>query len=142
VTDRVFLDANVLFSAAWLENAGLTKLWRLARTELFSSNLAVAEAARNLESDQQRLRLRDLAGDLTLVDAPTGAKLPAGVELAAKDVPILLAALEAGATHLLTGDRRHFGHLYGKSAGALKILTPAMYLESRQGSPTAGESSP
>ncbi len=37
-----------------------------------------------------------------------------------KDQPILAAANGAGCTHLLTGDARHFGHLYGKRVqGAL-----------------------
>jgi len=131
VTDRVFLDANVLFSAAWLEGAGLARLWRLSGTDLLSSRLALAEAERNLDSDEQRSRLRSLTASLTLVDAPTGATLPAGIELVAKDAPILLAAVEAGASHLLTGDRRHFGHLFGKSVSGVRILTPARYLVSR-----------
>lgn len=65
------------------------------------------------------------------MDAQPDARLPDGVELAAKDTPILLAALAAGASHLLTGDRRHFGHLFGKSVGGVKILMPATYLKSR-----------
>lgn len=132
MTDCVFLDANILFSAAWLEDAGLKKLWRMSGAELFSSRVAFAEAERNLETEQQRIRLRALAEKVALFDAPPDAALPAGVELAAKDIPILLAALEAGATHLLTGDRRHFGHLYGKSVDGVKVLMPATYLKSRQ----------
>ena len=131
MTDRVFLDANVLFSAAWLEQAGLARLWRLPGTDLLSSRVALAEAERNLDSDARRSRLQSFAAKLTLVDAPPGAALPAGIELVAKDAPILLAAIDAGASHLLTGDRRHFGHLYGKSVSGVEILTPATYLKSR-----------
>ena len=131
MTRRVFLDANVLFSAAWLEGSGLARLWRLPATELVSSRLAVAEADRNLDSNEQRARLRSLAEKLLLIEAPAQAALPAGVALVAKDAPILLAAIEAGASHLLTGDRKHFGHLYGKSVGGVRILTPAMYFKSR-----------
>lgn len=131
MTHRVFLDANVLFSAAWLEGSGLARLWRLPDTTLISSRLAAAEAERNLDSEERRSRLQARVANLTLVDAPSGAKPPAGIELVAKDVPILLAAVAAGASHLLTGDRRHFGHLYGKSPGGVKILTPAAYLKSR-----------
>lgn len=131
MTHRVFLDANVLFSAAWLEGSGLARLWRLPGATLVSSRLAVAEAERNLDSDQQRSRLRSLVAKMTLVDAPAEAALPAGVELVAKDAPILLAAIEAGASHLLTGDQRHFAHLYGKSVSGVKILMPATYLQSR-----------
>lgn len=130
MTHRVFLDANVLFSAAWLEGSGLARLWRLPGATLLSSRLAVAEAERNLDSDERRARLQSLVAKLTLVDAPPEAALPAGVQLVAKDAPILLAAVEAGASHLLTGDQRHFGHLYGKSISGVKILTPATYLKS------------
>ena len=41
-------------------------------------------------------------------------KLPEGVSLPEKDVPILLAAIEARATHPLTGNLRHFGSYFGK----------------------------
>jgi hypothetical protein len=42
--DRIFLDANVLFSAAYLENSGLGRLWQLEGVELLSSAYAVEEA--------------------------------------------------------------------------------------------------
>jgi uncharacterized protein len=131
VTDRVFLDANVLFSAAWLDDSGLMKLWHRADTTLVASRLAVAEARRNLDTDSQCARLDALAVPLILVDPPPDAMLPPGVNVAAKDVPILLAAIEAGATHLLTGDRKHFGHLYGKTVAGVRILAPATYLAKR-----------
>jgi hypothetical protein len=35
--DRVFLDANVLFSAAWREGAGLISLWTVPEVKLMSS---------------------------------------------------------------------------------------------------------
>ncbi len=50
--DRIFLDANVLFSAAYLENSGLGRLWRLEDAELLSSAYAVEEARRNLALDR------------------------------------------------------------------------------------------
>lgn len=127
---RVFLDANVLFSAAWLERSALARLWNLPQATLVTSRYALAEAERNLETEGQRARLQRLVAALAFIDAPPEGALPAGVELVGKDIPILLAAIEAGATHLLTGDRRHFGHLYGKSIKGLKILRPASYLKS------------
>jgi len=130
VTHRVFLDANVLFSAAWLEGSGLARLWRLPASRLITSRYALAEAERNLGSDEQRLRLTALVADLELVDAVAGGQLPDGVKLVEKDASILLAAIAAGATHLLTGDRRHFADLYGKSVKGVRILSPAEYLES------------
>jgi len=130
VKHRVFLDANVLFSAAWNEDSGLARLWKLPQLALITSRHANAEAGRNLDTDGQRQRLQQLVSSLAFVDAPPDASLPPGVELVAKDVPVLLAAVESGATHLLTGDRRHFGHLYGKTIKGVKILMPAAYLKS------------
>ena len=66
-----------------------------------------------------------------MVDAPEGATLPIDVELVAKDAPILLAAIEARATHLLTGDRAHFGALYGRKIGGVKVMLPAAYHKRR-----------
>ena len=129
---RVFLDANVLFSAAWAAGSGLARLWNLRGVALVSSRHAVAEAERNLDTDELRARLQGLIAGIALVESPPEAALPAGVELVSKDEPILLAAIEAGATHLLTGDRRHFGHLCGKSIKGVKIFTPASYLKSRK----------
>ena len=130
MTHRVFLDANVLFSAAWLEDSGLARLWRVPDATLITSRYRLAEAERNLESGEQRSRLTAFAKSIELVDAVAGGRLPDGVKLVEKDAPILLAAIEAGATHLLTGDRRHFGDLYGKSIKGVKILSPAEYLKS------------
>jgi len=131
VTHRVFLDANVLFSSAWLKGSGLSRLWQLPEVTLITSRYAVAEAERNLDTDEQRARLHVLAAKLSMVDAPQQGALPGGVALVAKDVPILLAAMEARATHLLTGDRAHFGALYAKTVGGVKILPPAEYLKLR-----------
>ncbi|MSQ88706.1 MAG: DNA-binding protein [Betaproteobacteria bacterium] len=128
---RVFLDANILFSGAWLEGSGLNRLWLLPEVALITSRYAVAEAERNLDTDAQRVRLQALAAKLSMVDAPQYAVLPAGVELVAKDTPILLAAIEARATHLLTGDRAHFGALYRKTVAGVKILPPAEYFKLR-----------
>ena len=97
---------------------------------LITSRYALAEAERNLESDEQRSRLTAFAKNVEFVDAVAGGQLPDGVKLVEKDAPILLAAIEAGATHLLTGDRRHFADLYGKSIKGVRILSPAEYLKS------------
>jgi hypothetical protein len=51
--DRVFLDANVLFSAAYIEGSGLARLWQLADAELLSSDYATEEARRNLALDRE-----------------------------------------------------------------------------------------
>jgi predicted nucleic acid-binding protein len=131
--NRIFLDANVLFSAAYLENSGLDRLWRFEDAELLSSAYAVAEARRNLALDRPPAlaRLERLTPKLALVNLPGNLKLPARVRLDSKDRPILLAAIHGKADFLLTGDGRHFGHLYGKRAEGVIVLRPAQYFERR-----------
>lgn len=131
--DRIFLDANVLFSAAYLESSGLGRLWQLDDAELLSSAYAVEEARRNLALDRPPavVRLERLTPKLTLVNPPADLKLPARVRLDSKDRPILLAAMHGKADFLLTGDGRHFGHLYGKRVEGVTVLRPAQYFERR-----------
>jgi predicted nucleic acid-binding protein len=124
--DRVFLDANVLLSAAWRLGAALQRLWRLDGVELLSSGHAVAEARRNLETPAQRGRLTRLLRRVHLVE-PEHFTLPRGVHLPGKDLPILLAAIDGGATHLLSGDWEHFGPYFRQEVAGVLILTPAEY---------------
>jgi predicted nucleic acid-binding protein len=128
--DRLFLDANVLFSAAYKKSAGLLDLWKLKNVTLCSSRYAVEEAKINLSEQDQRERLMRLAEGLELVDMPIG-NLPSGISLPTKDVPIFLAALAANATHLITGDLRHFGPYFGKRIGGILIVSPSDYLKKR-----------
>jgi predicted nucleic acid-binding protein len=125
--DRLFLDANVLFSAAYRPAAGLLRLWRLPNVVLCSSRYALEEARANLSAESQRNRLAQLAAELQFFES-TGNQLPAGVSLPEKDAPILLAAIAARATHLITGDLRHFGPYFGRKIAGVTILPPADYL--------------
>jgi predicted nucleic acid-binding protein len=125
---RAFLDANVLFSAAWREDSGLARLWRLPGCELLTSRYAAEEARRNLSQADQRQRLAALMAGVRLVADDLHGQLPPGIDLPEKDRPILCAAMRAGATHLLTGDRQHFGVLYGQTAGGVTILRPSEFL--------------
>ncbi len=126
---RVFLDANVLFSAAWREENGLLKLWRLAGVALVTSAYAAREAEINLPDDAQRQRLRHLLQRVDVLPPATALPpLPSGVHLPAKDAPILQAAIAADATVLLTGDVTHFGPYFGKRLGGVQVLPPAAFL--------------
>jgi uncharacterized protein len=121
--ERLFLDANVLFSAAYQPGAGLLRLGKLKNVELCSSRYALAEADANLNQEDARRRLHSLAEKLQFFEAPQ-RKLPQGVSLPQKDAPILLAAIEARATHLLTGDVRHFGPYLGRKVQGVFIVLP------------------
>lgn len=128
--DRLFLDANVLFSAAYRLGAGLLQLWKLKNVVLCSSRYALEEARINLQHEDQRARLTKLSGMVHLFEAAQ-RELPRGISLPEKDVPIVLAAIEAHATHLLTGDVRHFGPYLGRKIEGLVILLPGEYLRMR-----------
>jgi uncharacterized protein len=128
--DRVFLDANVLYSAAYLQNTALARLWVLQNVELMSSAYAIEEARRNLALDRLSAltRLERLTSAVR-VNPPQHVKLPANVSLDAKEQHILLAAIHGKADYLLTGDQRHFGHLYGQRVVGVMVLRPAQFFE-------------
>ena len=133
--DRIFLDANVLFSAAYRPDAGLASLWEMSGVELITSDYAAQEARINLTEDDQRRRLTRLLRKVRIVTAV--APLPPEVRLPEKDQPILQAALEAQATHLLTGDQEHFGPYFGRRLGGILVLPPAGYFELRRNEKTS-----
>jgi len=111
--DRLFLDANVLFSAAYRSEAGLLRLWKLKDVVLCTSHYAAEEASLNLSEDVQRHRLAELLLTVQFCDAPE-RELPRGISLPKKDAPIPLAAIEVRATQLLTGDVRILGLISAK----------------------------
>jgi predicted nucleic acid-binding protein len=121
---RVFLDANVLFSAS---NAGsnIARLidWLNERGTAVSSPLAVEEARRNLElkRPQWLAEFERVRAHLDLVPA-TRFTLP--VPLDAKDVPLLCAAIAAKCGYFVTGDKRDFGHLDGQAVLGVQVISP------------------
>jgi predicted nucleic acid-binding protein len=128
-TDRIFLDANILFSMAY-GSPGLNRLWELTqkkRCVLFASNYVVEEAKRNLFSAEQ---LRSLEAFLSMVQLVPDfdPNIPCPIELPEKDRPVLLAAISIKADYLLTGDMIHFGKYFGQKVGGVKICLPRNYL--------------
>ena len=128
--DRIFLDANILFSAAYSPESLVRELWLLPETELVTSLYAVEESRRNLAADRPDClaKLGELLGHVTVVLEKRTGNLPQGIELPDKDAPVLLAAIDSACTHLLTGDLRHFGRLYGVTICGVLIQSPAQYL--------------
>jgi predicted nucleic acid-binding protein len=132
---RLFLDANVLFTAAHnpagkaalVIEEGIRGRWALA-----TSRLAVDEATHNLrlKYPEARPRLDPLLASVRVV--PHRATRACPVELPPKDRPILQAALDCRATHLLTGDVTHFGPYMNRPelVEGLVIQTVADFLRS------------
>lgn len=135
--NRLFLDANVLFTAAhnpagkaaFVVELGQAGFWRLA-----TSAYAVEEARRNLERKfpEALERLEAMLAAIALM--PDAPRLPCPAGLAEKDCPIFRAAKACGADVLLTGDLRDFGFLMSapEKTGGLLVQTVADFLRDVQ----------
>jgi uncharacterized protein len=109
---RLFLDANVLFTAAHnpsgkaalIIDLGSQKYW-----EVVSCSFAIDEARRNIiiKFPGSLERLDSLL--TTVKKGPSGSGRMCPIPLPPKDRPILEAAIRCKATHLLTGDIKDFG---------------------------------
>jgi predicted nucleic acid-binding protein len=133
---RVFLDANILFAAAYSPDglsALLVELGVAGRVTLLTSPLAIVEAERNLEA-KRPAALPTLHGNLTAVrvvrqPAPADVERLTPPELSAKDRPLLAAAIAAHATHFVTGDVADFGRWMDRRARLpLRVMTPRQFL--------------
>lgn len=129
--DKLFLDANILFSAAYRANAGLLRLWEI-EAQLFSSSYAIAEASRNLSAPDQQQRLKQLLSSVKIIEQEQIALvLDKSILLRDKDRPILQAAIYAKVDYLITGDFRDFGIYFGKTIQNVTILPPVDYFKRR-----------
>lgn len=126
---RIFLDANILFSAAKSDGA-VRRLLKLVMKEghvCCADGFVMEEARRNLAAKApaglamlETLRSSlDVAAALSSDDA-----LDATLPLPEKDRPVLAAAIRLGCPLLVTGDRNHFGSLYGKTLHGVTIHSP------------------
>ncbi len=131
---RIFLDANILFSAAKSPGAihRLLALLIEARHELWVDDFVITEARRNLElkAPNGLAVLEGLVRRMRVAPLRTsGAELDASLPLVEKDRPVLAAAVRLACDALVTGDRTHFGGLYGLSIGAVRVHSPRSLAE-------------
>jgi len=139
---RIFLDANILFSAARSPGAVRRFLvWLTGQNHrLVADAYVVSEARRNLEIKFPGA-LADLDSILKQIEiaetVPGEPEAGFAAELPEKDRPVLAAARDLGCAIVLTGDRRHFGSFFGGELEGIAIHSPASLLEfllSRAGS--------
>lgn len=131
---RIFLDANILFSAAHSDGA-VRRLLGMLRNRghvLQADAYVVEEARRNLlvkriaEAELLRvLRTVDVAGSAPPIEMSPDIESA----LPAKDRPVLLSAIRLGCAALVTGDRTHFGGLYGTTIRGVTIFSPRLLAE-------------
>jgi uncharacterized protein len=131
---RVFLDANILFSAAKSDGAVRALVrWLLDQGhECQVDTYVAAEARRNLvHKGPQAVQVLDaLLGRLQVAPTLLGAVGALELDwLPAKDRPVLAAAIRLGCDALVTGDRKHFGSAYGRRVGGVTIHSPRSLAE-------------
>ena len=127
--EAVFLDANILFSVAY-RSPGLNHLWEIQRKgvcSLLASQYVIEEAKRNLESAKQIKKLDFYLSSIKVV-TETDPDLACPIDLPQKDIPVLMAAVSAGADFLITGNITHFGAYFGQTVMGVQILMPRDYL--------------
>ncbi len=123
---RVFLDANILFSASIPKSRmRLLVLTLNEYAHLLTSPYAIEEARRNLHGKKPDA-LPDFERLLKHIEIIAVAITSLDIALAPKDIPILGGAIAGKATHLLTGDKQDFGVLWGKTIQGVKIVSPEL----------------
>jgi hypothetical protein len=123
---RVFLDANVLFSAADPASATRALLEAVfAHAVAVTNRHAWEEAQRNLDRKRAHL-VPELAKIEPRLELTARFVSVPGLPLPDKDLPVIGGAVAARCTHLWTSDRQHFGGLYGMEVGGTKIVSSVM----------------
>jgi len=131
---RIFLDANVIFSAVKSEGA----IHTFIHTLIDRGHLLVAdpftseEARRNVAfKDPERLdALNRFLLSIEIAGSPSSpGDLDTSIKLVDKDRPVLASAIRLYCDILLTGDSTHFGHLYGTSVQGVTPMSPRMLAE-------------
>ena len=135
---RVFLDANVYFSAARSKSGGSAAVLELAKStqlRVFATSIILREAERNIrlkEPQNTRLRFYEIVKEckakLVTIDKRQAEKryLPL---INRKDTYVLEGARKAQVDYLLTFDKRHFMNRKMKTAVfPFKILRPGHFI--------------
>ena len=129
---KIFLDANVLFAAAYNPGGTPSHMIAVAKSrgiQLITSHYAYRESQSNLErKSPNTLQAFDrLMQNFHFVTTPDLIKDQ--LALRKKDLPIYRSALFAGCSYLITGDKRDFSGLKKKNAiNLIKILSPSEFL--------------
>ena len=126
---KIFLDANIIFSASQLQSPSWQLLDRLSKNATLITHPAVwDEAQRNLLLKRPAWSAGlDYWRERVIQSQMIGPFPDAG--LPPKDAPILAAAIASKADRLLTGDLKHFAHLYGRTFQGVLIVSPRLLSE-------------
>jgi predicted nucleic acid-binding protein len=131
---RIFLDANLLFSAAKSDGAvrKFIKLLLENGHTLTADPYIQEEAQRNIQKKYSQC-MPDLVSIIRKISVLPHVTQPTmldpSIKLDEKDRPVLAAAISADCRMLVTGDAAHFGALYGKTVQGVTILSPRQAAE-------------
>lgn len=129
---RVFLDANIVFSASYKAGHDFLQFWREPNVECMTSFYTADEVRRNCIDSSHLSRCENLLEQTHVVSDAIGFQPPPRFSLPIKDRPILAAAIQAGSDYLITGDKSHFGKWMDQSistrTGTLVIMRPRPFL--------------
>jgi predicted nucleic acid-binding protein len=134
---RIFLDANILFSAAKTAGAirQLLALLDKAGHECCADGYVIEEARRNLvaKAPGAVTEFERLVSRMKTAGAHRGDALEESLPLPAKDQTVLAAAIRLRCGALVTGDRAHFGELYGRTIKGVTVHSPRSLAEALLG---------
>jgi putative PIN family toxin of toxin-antitoxin system len=136
---RVFLDSNVILSGLLSEVGApriLLDLLSLRLPFLLGSTgrYNLIEIERNLKKKMRRLfpLFKDYLPKLNLkvspLPRPEDVKGFSG-QIAEKDLPVLVSAIQSKADFLVTGDKQHFGKIKGMGQYPFQIVTPSEFID-------------
>lgn len=131
---RIFLDANVVFSAAKSDGAisELMSLLKEGGHQCWVDAYVVEEARRNIARKapgRSAILEHIVSGIFSTGTHAVDKKVEALLPLPPKDRPVLAAAIHLRCDVLVTGDRTHFGALYGKTLHGVTVHSPRSLAE-------------
>ena len=136
---KVFLDSNVILSGLLSDQGAPRIILDILTLKLpfllgSTGEYNLLEIERNLKKKMpgvfsvykrylSRLNLKIIS-----IPGPEEIKIFSG-QIADKDIPVLVSAIQSKADFLVTGDKKHFEKLKVPGNYPLKIITPSEFLE-------------
>lgn len=136
---KVFLDSNVILSGLFSDQGAPRIILDILTLKLpfllgSTGEYNLLEIERNLKKKMpgvfsvykrylSRLNLKTIP-----IPGPEEIKKISG-QIADKDIPVLVSAIQSKADFLVTGDKKHFEKLKVPGNYPLKIITPSEFLE-------------
>ncbi len=121
---RIFLDANILFSASVTGSATRKLFDAVVRHSgpPVTNPHVIEEAKRNIELKRHK-QLAEFGRLIKRVSISNAFHTSLSAELPPQDIPILSGAIGACCSHLWTSDKKHFGKFFGKTIHDVTVIS-------------------